>query len=42
VITGAADRAIDRVGHLVYLDAATPVNGQAVIDVAPEMMAAAR
>ena len=27
VITGAADRAADRVGHLVYLDAATPANG---------------
>ncbi|MGH1553515.1 alpha/beta fold hydrolase [Streptomyces sp. L7] len=24
VITGVADRALDRVGHLVYLDAATP------------------
>jgi pimeloyl-ACP methyl ester carboxylesterase len=42
VITGAADRALDRVGHLVYLDAATPTNGQALVDVAPEMMAAAR
>jgi pimeloyl-ACP methyl ester carboxylesterase len=42
VITGAADRATDRIGHLVYLDAATPVNGQALVEVAPEMMAAAR
>ena len=42
VITGAADRAADRVGHLVYLDAATPVNGQTLVDQAPEMMAAAR
>jgi pimeloyl-ACP methyl ester carboxylesterase len=42
VITGAADRATDRVGHLVYLDAATPVNGQSLVDVAPAMMAAAR
>jgi pimeloyl-ACP methyl ester carboxylesterase len=42
VITGAADRAADRVGHLVYLDAATPANGQSLVDVAPEMMAAAR
>lgn len=42
VITGAADRAADRVGHLVYLDAATPTNGQALAEVAPEMMAAAR
>jgi len=42
VITGAADRAADRVGHLVYLDAATPVNGQALVELAPEMLAAAR
>ena len=42
VITGAADRAADRVGHLVYLDAATPANGQTLVDQAPEMMAAAR
>lgn len=35
VITGAADRAIDRVGHLVFLDAATPANGQTLIDAAP-------
>src|SRR5262245_40465445 len=28
VITGVADRAADRVARLVYLDAATPVNGQ--------------
>lgn len=41
VITGAADRAIDRVGHLVYLDAATPANGQTLADQAPAMMAAA-
>jgi len=34
VITGAADRAHDRVGRLVYLDAATPVNGQSLLDVA--------
>jgi pimeloyl-ACP methyl ester carboxylesterase len=42
VITGAADRAADRVGHLVYLDAATPANGQSLVDVAGAMMAAAR
>jgi pimeloyl-ACP methyl ester carboxylesterase len=30
VITGAADRAIDRVGHLVYLDSATPANGESL------------
>lgn len=42
VITGAADRAADRVGHLVYLDAATPTNGQSLVDVAGAMMGAAR
>jgi pimeloyl-ACP methyl ester carboxylesterase len=34
VITGTADKAADRVGHLVYLDAATPVNNQSLVDVA--------
>jgi pimeloyl-ACP methyl ester carboxylesterase len=34
VITGVADRAAARVGRLVYLDAATPVNGQSLVDVA--------
>jgi pimeloyl-ACP methyl ester carboxylesterase len=34
VITGAADRAADRVGKLVYLDAANPRNGQSLVDVA--------
>lgn len=43
VITGAADRASDRVGHLVYLDAATPKNGETLIDAAPPgLMLAAR
>ena len=42
VITGAADRAIDRVGQLVYLDAAHPRDGEALTDVAPDMMAMAR
>jgi pimeloyl-ACP methyl ester carboxylesterase len=42
VITGAADRAIDRIGHLVYLDAATPKNGQSLVDVAGPIMLAAR
>uniref|UniRef100_A0AAU2ABR6 Alpha/beta hydrolase n=1 Tax=Streptomyces sp. NBC_00093 TaxID=2975649 RepID=A0AAU2ABR6_9ACTN len=42
VITGVADRATDRVGHLVYLDAATPVNGQSLADVAARSMNAAR
>ena len=35
VITGVADRAPDRVGRLVYLDAATPVNGQSLVDICP-------
>ncbi len=34
VITGAADRAADRVGKVVYLDAANPRNGQSLVDVA--------
>jgi pimeloyl-ACP methyl ester carboxylesterase len=42
VITGIADRAADRIGHLVYLDAANPVNGQSLVDVAGPNMAAAR
>lgn len=42
VITGVADRAAGRVGHLVYLDAATPVNGQSLADIAGPMMEAAR
>ena len=42
VITGAADRATDRIRHLVYLDAATPTNGQSLVDVAGPMMLLAR
>jgi pimeloyl-ACP methyl ester carboxylesterase len=34
VITGVADRAHDRVGKIVYLDAANPRNGQSLVDVA--------
>jgi hypothetical protein len=33
VITGAGDRSPDRVGKLVYLDAANPKNGQSLVDV---------
>jgi pimeloyl-ACP methyl ester carboxylesterase len=33
VVTGAADRAADRVGKLVYLDAANPRNGESLADV---------
>lgn len=42
VITGIADRAADRVGHVVYLDAATPENGQSLVDVAGPVILAAR
>ncbi len=42
VITGVADRAADRVGRLVYLDAATPVNGQSLVDVAGPIIEAVR
>jgi pimeloyl-ACP methyl ester carboxylesterase len=42
VITGVADRALDRVGQLVYLDAALPVNGESLADVAPAIMAEAK
>jgi pimeloyl-ACP methyl ester carboxylesterase len=42
VITGVADRVPERVGRLVYLDAATPADGQSLVDVAGPMMLAAR
>jgi len=42
VITGVADRAPSRVGHLVYLDAATPSDGQSLADVTPDLMEMAR
>ena len=42
VITGVADRAVDRVGRLVYLDAATPINGQSLVDVAGPVIEAVR
>lgn len=42
IITGVGDRAADRVGHLVYLDAANPRNGQSLVDVAGRSMLAAR
>jgi pimeloyl-ACP methyl ester carboxylesterase len=38
VITGVADRAADRVGHIVYLDAATPVNGESLATHAQAIM----
>ena len=42
VITGAADKATDRVGKLVFLDAATPRNGQSLVDVAGPVINAVR
>lgn len=42
VITGVADRAVDRVGRLVYLDAANPRNGQSLVDVAGPIIEATR
>ncbi len=42
VITGAADLVTDRVGRLVFLDAANPVNGQSLLDVAGPIIEAVR
>ena len=42
VITGAADRAAERVGHLVYLDAAWPKNGQSLVASAGQAILVAR
>jgi pimeloyl-ACP methyl ester carboxylesterase len=42
VITGVADRAADRIGRVVYLDAANPVNGQSLVDVAGPIILAVR
>jgi pimeloyl-ACP methyl ester carboxylesterase len=42
VITGVAGRAADRIGRLVYLDAANPVNGQSLVDVAGPVIEAVR
>lgn len=38
VITGAADRAHERIGHLVYLDAAIPRDGEALLDISPGLL----
>ena len=35
VINGVADRAADRIGSIVYLDAVVPKNGQSTLDVQP-------
>jgi pimeloyl-ACP methyl ester carboxylesterase len=37
VITGVADRVPDRIGKIVYLDAANPVDGQSLVDVSPDV-----
>ncbi|HUC37933.1 MAG TPA: alpha/beta hydrolase [Acidimicrobiales bacterium] len=42
VITGVADRAADRIGKLVYLDAANPKNGQSLVDVSGPIIEAVR
>jgi pimeloyl-ACP methyl ester carboxylesterase len=42
VITGVADRAPDRVGRLVFLDAANPTDGQSLVDVSGETILATR
>jgi pimeloyl-ACP methyl ester carboxylesterase len=42
VITGVADRALSRIGHLVYLDAAHPADGESLEMLTPEFMAEAR
>jgi pimeloyl-ACP methyl ester carboxylesterase len=42
IISGVADRATSRIGHMVYLDAANPKNGQSLVDVAGPLMNAAR
>lgn len=42
VITGVADRVGSRIGHLVYLDAAHPKNGESLADISPEMMTMAQ
>jgi len=42
VITGVADRAPDRVGHLVYLDSVNPRDGESLARLAAPLMQAAR
>jgi pimeloyl-ACP methyl ester carboxylesterase len=42
VITGAADRVPERVGRRVFLDAANPVNGQSLADIAGPVIKAVR
>jgi pimeloyl-ACP methyl ester carboxylesterase len=42
VITGIADRAAERIGRLVFLDAANPVDGQSLVDVSGPIIEAVR
>jgi pimeloyl-ACP methyl ester carboxylesterase len=42
VITGVADRALERIGQLVYLDASHPHDGESLVDLTPEIMAFAK
>jgi pimeloyl-ACP methyl ester carboxylesterase len=42
VITGTADRAAERIGRLVYLDAANPVNNQSLVDVSGPIIESTR
>lgn len=42
VITGVGDRATDRIANMVYLDAAYPMNGQSLVDVAGDFILASR
>jgi pimeloyl-ACP methyl ester carboxylesterase len=42
VITGVADRALSRIGQLVYFDAAFPEDGESLADVSPALMDLAR
>jgi pimeloyl-ACP methyl ester carboxylesterase len=42
VITGAADRALSRVGHLVFLDASHPRDGESLASESPALMEFAR
>src|SRR6195256_5965415 len=42
VITGVADRAAERVGRIVYLDAANPVNGQSLVALSGPIIEATR
>src|SRR5205807_5338470 len=42
VVSGVADRAGERIGRLVYLDAANPKNNQSLVDVSGPVIEAVR